>query len=445
MIKQSFWRLIVQGMMMFGTIVTSIIVSRLLGPEGRGIYALITLVAGLTVVFTNLGVGQGILYYLAKKSYSRSEIWTIGIFFAFFWGIIVFVISTILVNFLPNDLFKVGSYRNFLILGLGTVPFQLWRIYLSNYVLAEGKYGLFNFMDILYIYVQVILIALFSFCFRDHIVGVLVSWLIINIALPIFFGLLTKQFIWLKMKNLINIGSTILAYGSRTFIANLMQFFNYRLDAFLVSYFLGPASLGLYSVAVAMAEAVWQISSASSTILYPKVSSLDSNGANILTPRVCRVSLELSIMVSILLAGISPWLIHFLYTDAFNQSVLPLIILLPGIALFSIVRVLYNDLAGRGRPEVGSGITGMGLIMTIGLDFILIPKVGIIGAAIASTVSYSTSALVTLILFRKITNIPIKQLVVPIREDIYFIKDFISQIIITLRLLILRQFAPKQI
>ena len=92
-------------------------------------------------------------------------------------------------------------------------------------------------------------------------------------------------------------------------------------------------------------------------------------------------------------------------------------ILAPGIVLFSAARVLNNDIAARGRPLVNSAIAAASVVSNIALNIVLIPRYGINGAAWASTASYSLLFLATAAVYRRITHVPLRALIVPKRED----------------------------
>jgi O-antigen/teichoic acid export membrane protein len=66
--------------------------------------------------------------------------------------------------------------------------------------------------------------------------------------------------------------------------------------------------------------------------------------------------------------------------------------------------VLNGDLAGRGRPELGSRSAGISLVINVSLNLILIPKWGISGAALSSTVSYTMVSLVMLYYYVKLSG-----------------------------------------
>jgi O-antigen/teichoic acid export membrane protein len=63
--------------------------------------------------------------------------------------------------------------------------------------------------------------------------------------------------------------------------------------------------------------------------------------------------------------------------------------LLPGVVLLGGGKVLTNEIAGRGYPHYNSINAGLALILTIALDLILIPRYGVLGASLASSVAYT--------------------------------------------------------
>jgi len=65
-----------------------------------------------------------------------------------------------------------------------------------------------------------------------------------------------------------------------------------------------------------------------------------------------------------------------------------MMVLLPGVVLLGSAKILTNDIAGRGYPHYNSITAGLSLVVTIILNFILIPMMGVVGAALASTLSY---------------------------------------------------------
>jgi O-antigen/teichoic acid export membrane protein len=88
--------------------------------------------------------------------------------------------------------------------------------------------------------------------------------------------------------------------------------------------------------------------------------------------------------------------IDFVFSSAFSDAYIPLLVLLPGVVLLGGSKVLTNEIAGRGYPHYNSLNAALALVVTVVLDLVLIPRYGVLGAALASSAAY------TLILFTAI-------------------------------------------
>jgi len=90
------------------------------------------------------------------------------------------------------------------------------------------------------------------------------------------------------------------------------------------------------------------------------------------------------------------FLISFLYSETFIAAYLPLLALLPGVVLLGGAKVLTAEILGRGYPQYNSFLSGSGLAITILGDLILVPKFNVLGAALASTISYIAMFLISI-------------------------------------------------
>jgi Na+-driven multidrug efflux pump len=66
-----------------------------------------------------------------------------------------------------------------------------------------------------------------------------------------------------------------------------------------------------------------------------------------------------------------------------------MLVLLPGVILLGSAKVLTNEMVGRGYPQYNSINAGIAFILTVMFDLILIPRLGVLGAALASSISYT--------------------------------------------------------
>jgi O-antigen/teichoic acid export membrane protein len=194
---------------------------------------------------------------------------------------------------------------------------------------------------------------------------------------------------------------TFLGYGSQGYLANLLAFFNYRLDSLLVNGLAGIASLGYYSISVAIAETLWNLANAFSLVMFPHVSSLDRAEANRITPIVCRNTVAVTLVGAIVMFAVSRPFILLVFGPALLASVVPLWLLLPGIVTLTPAKVISSYLSGIGKPYYSAYISGGTVVLTVALDLVLIPRFGIAGAAAASSVVYTCTSVASVTIFMR--------------------------------------------
>jgi O-antigen/teichoic acid export membrane protein len=114
--------------------------------------------------------------------------------------------------------------------------------------------------------------------------------------------------------------------------------------------------------------------------------------------------LAISSLGALGLAIFGKFIIRVLLSKAFLGAYVPMLVLLPGVVLLGAGKILSADISGRGFPQYASIISGFSLVITITLDFLLIPRMGIIGAAVASSVSYAFIFALLIVFYYKTKN-----------------------------------------
>lgn len=182
----------------------------------------------------------------------------------------------------------------------------------------------------------------------------------------------------------------------------------------------------MYSTGVSMAELLWYIPNAVSGALFPKIPTLENKVASQLTARTCRQVFSLIFIGAILFRFLGKTIIVMAYGQEFQPSTAPFLWLLPGILGMTISKIISADLSGRGKPEYSTKTSGLTLVITIIGDIILIPALGISGAALASSLAYITSAIVSVIWFRKETGTSIGDLLILKPSDLQLLQQRLS-------------------
>jgi stage V sporulation protein B len=212
----------------------------------------------------------------------------------------------------------------------------------------------------------------------------------------------------------------VVAYSFTCYLGNFTQFLNYRLDVFIVTYFSGVQKLGLYTLAVSLGQMIWLVSKAAATVLLPNVAaSQEAAAANAKrTAQITRIAFMISAASALLLAVFAAPLVPWIFGEEFRPSVTPLLLLLPGIVAFSAANVIASYLAGIGKPQLNLYVALAGVIVTVVLDVLLIPRFDIAGAAIASTLSYLTSTLFIIWFFMRVSKLAVREILWLTRQDV---------------------------
>ncbi len=183
-----------------------------------------------------------------------------------------------------------------------------------------------------------------------------------------------------------------LRMGLRGQVGNLLQFLNLRLDLLLVPALLDLAAAGVYVVAVRVSEVVAQAASAGGSLIFPAVASSDDPArATALTEQTARRSVLLVAIAALALGALAEPILA-IFGPEYHDGVDTVRVLLLGMLPLTLTRVLAGDLKGRGRPGVVSVAMGVAVMVTLVLDLALIPRIGILGAAVASAAAYGLSA-----------------------------------------------------
>jgi O-antigen/teichoic acid export membrane protein len=199
-------------------------------------------------------------------------------------------------------------------------------------------------------------------------------------------------------------------YGFKTQFETVNSYINQRVDQLLLSLFVAPRELGLYVVAVTLSLAVGFFPQAMGIVTLASGSNLPPSEARQAISLSFRLSLVWLLLLCTGIFVVAPQLIVFFFGPKFAGSVLACRILLPGTAFLGLRQVLYEGARALGKPAVPSYAEGFGTLVTISALYLLLPRYGFVGAAIASTLAYGTSFVFVLMFCEYRLQISLRQL-----------------------------------
>ena len=234
------------------------------------------------------------------------------------------------------------------------------------------------------------------------IFGALAVWVA---ALALALGRFAQHgFSWwrakVKVKGRAKFGPMI-AFGVRAIPGSLTDLANNRLDQLFIIPFLGFRQLGFYAVAVTVNFIPFQIGMAISSSAYGQVRLASERGAEGVASRLIRRGVLTTGLAALAVAVATPTVLPWLYGARFRPSVGSTLILLPGTVVWALTLIATQIGNGLNRPQYASIAQLVGVVLTVGGLPLLIPRYGIVGAALVSSVTYVTRALILLVLLRR--------------------------------------------
>ena len=174
-------------------------------------------------------------------------------------------------------------------------------------------------------------------------------------------------------------------YGARAWLGGLAHVLNARVDQVILGLLATQAALGTYAVAVNASEILFYLPSAVATALLPAVARSGGAAGVDSTLRVFRVVMIVTLAAVGTAAVLGPVLLPLVFGAHFSGSVEPFLWLLPSAIGFVASALFSNALLASGAPALSSLGPGVSLTVGVALDFVLIPRLGATGAAIAAS------------------------------------------------------------
>jgi O-antigen/teichoic acid export membrane protein len=184
-----------------------------------------------------------------------------------------------------------------------------------------------------------------------------------------------------------------------------------------MGYLLNAADVGYYAVAVGWAEMLFLLTNSVQLVFFPKISVSTMDEANHITPILCRNLLLITIPMAIILSIGATLFGPALYGRAFAASIIPMYWIMPGIWIFGLVKILSGDLFGRGLPELTLLPLGVATLADILFNFLLVPWLGVKGASLSSTLSYTIASIIIVVTFSKVSGVTYRRILIPERSD----------------------------
>lgn len=394
-----------------GSLCYSILFSRYFQASLRGIYSVLSTYIELAVLVLCMGMYQAYPYYKRRTDYNiYIEFINIILAIFIFYGAIAFVGIIIF--------WKAIECR----IALFLIPFMFVTQELNYVVLIENP-KIRNISATLLCVFDNLLIFMFMLFFKTEI-QVLFIFLILK---EITYFIVAIKSLKIDLKDIhpsFQRANKYIKFGFLPMITVFMMDLNYKADIVMLDYFcIEKKEIGIYSLGVSLAQKIWAIPDSLKDILLSKLAKGSKEEE---VCKIIRYSLWIVILCAIVLIICGRLFINIFYGSVYTSSYYVMFISLLGVIGMVFYKMIYSYNVINGKQKVNLFILGLSAGLNLIINYFTIPQLSIIGAAYASTISYTFCGLGFLWYFLHETNIKVQNTLFLNKTDIKTIQKLLK-------------------
>lgn len=368
-------------------LIQTVVLTRCLGPEGIGQYAVVCSAVMLGSQIAAMGYPMAFLYY-SQHDPKQTRLYQIhAIWSGLILGVLGGTVLGAMVRWLPSYFGWVPWY--------GVLAVSLYAVCMI--LAGVGQSSLLQRVESR----RISLISIVSAAGSLVLVGGL-AWadrLTVGSALLCFTGMqgIRLAMAWFfvsgtvdwRIRPRVDVLTKLGLMGLRQGGMNIMILLNSALSIMIIKMMMSDfEKIGYFSRGMQIATLVITASQAVLPVLFSRWASLEESQLTEHFEKVFRVVATFSLLIILGILALARPLVILLFGPAFLPAVTPMMILLPGTMLYLLARVVIQFLGSRGLPEVSCGALLVACAINATLCWLLIPGLGIHGAAVASCASH---------------------------------------------------------
>lgn len=396
---------------------TSLLSAWALEAKGRGELAIVTMWLFVFSMIGTLGIPYAHRYWSARRPRWNSEIFTNTLIYTFVASLFIFALGWFAIPFLIGE--QEPSIIRLTQLFLLNIPVILFSEMLRGQLEGSKLFGWLGIARLSFIGTQaisyIILYAFGKLTLLNALIIIVVGQLIS--AGLMLFGVLYN----LRPKWRLNLKIFIkeINYGLRGYFGIVTEFAVWRLDQILLTALASSTIIGLYAIAVAIAEITSMLASSISDSLLPEVAaSKDAAKSVLLLAKSLRLTLYAQLVALIPLWIAAPYLLRFVFGEQFVAATAALRLLLIASIIWSAGAILISGLNGFDNPGLSTLARISSAATTVVMLLLLLPVWGMVGAAVSSILGYGVMTIVALVCILRKQKVGLWEFLRPRRDDI---------------------------
>jgi O-antigen/teichoic acid export membrane protein len=407
-----------------GLFVGLLLIARALGPSGRGTVAFIAVTSLLLAWIARLGVGEATIVFAAQRPHARPILLANILAFAAIAGSVSGALVCGALVLAPSIRPPGLGGAELAALGLSVLAAALADAG-YKFVAACSRFRLHAFVTITTSWAYAGAIATVWAVFGLTAARAAFAWAAVHVLRALVLFSASAIGVGLRPPGL-PLFRDSLRFGLRAWVGTLADDLNFRVDQILVAVIASETALGIYAVAVNAYEVLLYLPGGAATALLPLIAG---------SPRELRAertlhafrSVALITAASVVIAALlGPALLPAAFGSRFEDSVVPFLLLLPGVLGAVLLAIFTTALVASSAPGLSSLGPLASLSVGLALDLALIPRFGASGAAAAASAAFFAGGVTALLAYRTREHFHWRALVLPRRGDLDILRALVA-------------------
>lgn len=410
---------ITDSTILLSTMISSLVGARALGPAGRGDLLVVVLWPPVIAMLAGLGLPAAYRYWMAKEPERVSRLFSNAVIYTLIVGVISIALADLIVPHLVGS--RSPQVMTLLRIYQINIPAALFLSLMRGLLEGTRRFGCAGAARLLFFIVQGPGFAVL-WLMGNLTVTTATYTLIVGQTASTLLGLFA---VWHQLRprwqpSWSELKSSML-YGVRDYLGGVADFTTLRLDQLMLGAMASNVAIGLYVIAVRLSEMTTLAADAIADALMPEVaSSKTANRAELLCARSLRLAIYMHLLLFPPLWLAAPLILKVLFGPSFVPATGAFRWLLVAAGVWSCGSIVINGLRGFGYPGLSTLARFSAAVITGAALVVLLPRMGITGAAIASLIGYSVMLVVALIGFVKKRQLRLwKNCLRPERRDLF--------------------------
>ena len=394
-------------------------IARTVGPSSRGVVAFAVTVPTVASWVSILGLDIAFLYLAGSRPELRRAIVSTAILAGLISGLagaaLGFAVFALFPGLAPHEM-----TRAMLIVALIATPLYSVQRLLYTTMIGSKRIGYANAVVVAIPFASVLAFVALGIVGSFTIETALAAWVIGRLVGAVASVVFARRKVGTDWT-----GSAIrsalrpaVPYGLRAYPASLSGLPIRRFDTFMLGAISPSSELGLYTAGVNIAEIAMYLPNSVANVMLPESAGRKERESALLVQRASAVVLFIMLSGAAVMIAAAPFIVNLILGSAYSGSVAPLQLMMVAMVGSSARRIYSAGLLARDRAGIVSILTVVTMLLVVGLDILLIPGRGAVGAALASAIGYCCGGLLVYVVYRRSISREVARSLPPMKEEL---------------------------